>query len=71
MSLKSRVYGDAVVKVNAKDKPEDIGKVDLVIVCVKNYDLDEADHDEMMEKRREAKLLKQIKCVSLGLFDSP
>ena len=61
MSLKSRVYGDAVVKVNAKDKPEDNGNVDLVIVCVKNYDLDEANHDEIMEKRREAKPSKTNK----------
>jgi len=37
LTLKSRIYNDATVEVNATDKPGSIGKVDLVLFCVKNY----------------------------------
>jgi len=40
LSLKSRIYNDTTVQVNATDKVDTIGKVDLVLFCVKNYDLD-------------------------------
>ena len=42
LSLKSRIYNDTIVQVNATDKPGDVGNVDLVLFCVKNYDLDVA-----------------------------
>jgi 2-dehydropantoate 2-reductase len=42
LTLKSRMYGDTTVHVNATDRPEDVGNVDLVLFCVKNYDLIEA-----------------------------
>lgn len=42
LTLKSRIYNDSTVQVNATDRPEDVGNVDLVLFCVKNYDLYEA-----------------------------
>ena len=40
--LRSGVHGDVAVAVPATDRPEEIGPVDLVLVCVKTYDLDAA-----------------------------
>ena len=40
--LRSGVHGDVAVAVPATDRPEAIGAVDLVLVCVKTYDLDAA-----------------------------
>ena len=38
-TLKSRIHNDFTVQVNATDKPDEMGTVDLVLFCVKNYDL--------------------------------
>jgi 2-dehydropantoate 2-reductase len=41
--LRIRSYkGDLSLMVNAIDNPEEIGKVDLILVCVKSYDTEEA-----------------------------
>jgi 2-dehydropantoate 2-reductase len=42
LTLRSKTFGDIKVKVDATDQPETIGEVDLVLFCVKNYDLDTA-----------------------------
>ena len=42
LTLKSKIYKDTTVPVNATDQPKDVGNVDLVLFCVKTYDLDEA-----------------------------
>jgi 2-dehydropantoate 2-reductase len=42
LKLKSKVFGDFTVQVNATDNPESVGEVDLILFCVKNYDLDTA-----------------------------
>jgi 2-dehydropantoate 2-reductase len=42
IKLKSRVFGDVEVTGTATDDPKEIGLVDLVLMCVKTYDLDEA-----------------------------
>ena len=42
LTLKSKIYKDTTVPVNATDQPKDVGKVDLVFFSVKTYDLDEA-----------------------------
>ncbi|MFQ5965880.1 MAG: ketopantoate reductase family protein, partial [Candidatus Scalinduaceae bacterium] len=41
--LKIRSYkGDLSLRVNAIENPEEIGKVDLILMCVKSYDTEEA-----------------------------
>jgi len=42
LKLKSKVFGDLTVLVKATDNPKTIGEVDLILFCVKNYDLDAA-----------------------------
>ncbi len=42
LSLKSKVYNDDIIQVNATDNPGEVGNVDLVLFCVKNYDLKDA-----------------------------
>ena len=42
LTLKSKTFGDHTTPVRATSRPEDAGPVDLVIFCVKTYDLDEA-----------------------------
>jgi len=42
LKLRSKIFGDITVQVKATNKPEVVGEVDLVLFCVKNYDLDTA-----------------------------
>jgi 2-dehydropantoate 2-reductase len=42
LTLKSKTFGDHTISVSATSKPEEVGVVDLVLFCVKTYDLDEA-----------------------------
>jgi 2-dehydropantoate 2-reductase len=42
LSLESKTFGDHTISANATSKPEDVGITDLVLFCVKNYDLNEA-----------------------------
>ena len=42
LKLRSKIFGDVTVQVGATDNPEAVGEVDLILFCVKNYDLDTA-----------------------------
>jgi 2-dehydropantoate 2-reductase len=42
LTFKSKVYGDKIIQVKATNEIENIGIVDLVVFCVKNYDLQAA-----------------------------
>ena len=42
LTLKSKLFGDHTISVNATSETEEAGIVDLVLLCVKTYDLDEA-----------------------------
>lgn len=42
IKIKSRVFGDSDVTTTSTNNPNDIGIVDLVLMCVKTYDLEEA-----------------------------
>jgi 2-dehydropantoate 2-reductase len=42
LTIQSRVTGDFTLAVNATDDPRAVGEVDLVLMCVKTYDLDAA-----------------------------
>ena len=42
LTLESKTFGDHTVTANATNNPEKVGNVDLIIFCVKTYDLDEA-----------------------------
>ena len=42
LTLKSKTFGNHTVKTKATNKPEEAGIVELVIICVKTYDLEEA-----------------------------
>jgi 2-dehydropantoate 2-reductase len=42
LTIKSSVFNNTTIQVNATDQLEVVGEVDLVLFCVKNYDLDEA-----------------------------
>ena len=41
-TLRSKIFGDFKVQVHATDNPESVDEVDLILFCVKNYDLDTA-----------------------------
>jgi len=42
LTIKSKTLGNTNHKVTATDKPENIDPVDLILFCVKTYDLAEA-----------------------------
>jgi 2-dehydropantoate 2-reductase len=42
LTLKSVALGEITLPVNATDQPQSVGPVDLVLLCVKTYDLDAA-----------------------------
>jgi 2-dehydropantoate 2-reductase len=42
LAVKSELYGDFEVPVKATDDPREVGPVDLVLFCVKTYDLEAA-----------------------------
>jgi 2-dehydropantoate 2-reductase len=42
LAVKSRLAGEFTVRAQATDNPAEVGPVDLVLVCVKTYSLDEA-----------------------------
>jgi 2-dehydropantoate 2-reductase len=42
LRVKSEVFGDFAVPVQATDDPREVGPVDLVLFCVKTYDLEAA-----------------------------
>jgi 2-dehydropantoate 2-reductase len=42
LSLESKTFGDHTITANATSKPEDVGITDLILFCVKTYDLEEA-----------------------------
>jgi 2-dehydropantoate 2-reductase len=42
LTVKSEVYGDFAVPVKATDDPREVGPVDLILFCVKTYDLEAA-----------------------------
>jgi 2-dehydropantoate 2-reductase len=42
LAVKSEVFGDFAVPVKATDDPREVGPVDLVLFCVKTYDLEAA-----------------------------
>ena len=42
LTLRSKIFSDFTVQVHATDNPESVGEVDLILFCVKNYDLDTA-----------------------------
>ena len=48
LRMESGMVGDIVLpSVHATDNPASIGTVDLVLICVKAYDLDEASHSTL------------------------
>ncbi|MBI3943121.1 MAG: 2-dehydropantoate 2-reductase [Chloroflexi bacterium] len=42
LTIQSRVTGDCTLAVSATDDPSSVGAVDLILFCVKTYDLDAA-----------------------------
>ena len=42
LTLKSQLFGEFTVRTEATDDPDAVGAVDLVLFCVKAYDLEEA-----------------------------
>ena len=42
IKIKSKQLGDFNLSINATDAPNDVGPVDLILFCVKTYDLDTA-----------------------------
>ncbi len=42
LTVESRLAGTFTLPVNATDNPSEVGPVDLILFCVKTYDLDAA-----------------------------